>query len=183
MSSSYPRTALGVEEVGGPPSKTRPARYPRAYSALPGVLPGLTGLPPRGRSEAEAAEGGSSRSSSNRSSRSRSRSWSWSLRPQEAMAGSGRRQHTGPHPAPAVRLDHRYRAGSGKGTGSAMRPTARRSRAGAPPWKKCVAGGYRKLDAGASDKARIVPGREGCAEGTPGREAGEGRGLRPAIAS
>lgn len=35
--------------------------------------------------------------------------------------------------------------GFGKGTGAAMRPTARRSRVGAPPWKKGVAGGYRKL--------------------------------------
>lgn len=181
MSSSYPRSALGVEEVDHLPSKTRPARYPGARSALPGVLPGLTGLPPRGRSEADAAEGGGSRSSSSRS-RSRRRSRSWSLRPQEAMAGSGRRQHTGPHPAPNA-ITATERAPGRKGTGSAMRPTARRSRAGAPPWKKCVAGGYRKLDAGASDKERIVLGREGCAEGTPGREAGEGRGLGPAIAS
>lgn len=43
-------------------------------------------------------------------------------------------------------------------------------------------------EAGAADKGRIVPGRERAggaepAEGAPGRGAGEGRGLGPAIRS
>lgn len=164
-----------MEEVDHLPSKTRPARYPGARSALPGVLPGLTGLPPRGRSEADAAEGGGSRSSSSRS-RSRRRSRSWSLRPQEAMAGSGRRQHTGPHPAPNA-ITATERAPGRKGTGSAMRPTAREQGWGTA-LEKVRSWRLQKTRCRRLRQGENCPGARGLRGGDAGSGGGRGAGAR-----
>lgn len=158
-------------------SQLEPARPPSSTPSSPcqpRVSPGLTGLPPRGRSEAEAAGGGGGSSSSSRSN-SRSRSPG----PQEAMAGSGPRQHTG-FQLPSGVLEGAW--------GFSEAPCEEEQGWGSAREKRRSQRLQKTLDAGAPDKARIVPrrGRAECAERAEGalrREAGEERGIRPANAS